>query len=239
MQHGAPPAIRVSGLTKTYAVRPVLRNLELEIAAGQRYVLFGGNGSGKTTLIKCLAGLARPDSGVIVIGSLDARRDGAEARRLVGVVTHQPLLYEDLTGLENLRFYGRMFQVQRLEERIAELARAFDAMAFLSARVRTLSHGMKKRISLCRALLHNPPVLLLDEPETGLDEEALRLLDNVLATGEARAMLMVTHSLERGMALADRVGVLSGGRIAYETDARSLDVPTFRQTYHGYLGAAR
>jgi len=233
-------ALQVRSLTKAFGLKPVLRALDFELALGQRYVLFGGNGSGKTTLIKCLAGLARPDAGSIAVAGLDTRRQGAEARRLVGVVTHQPLLYEELTGLENLRFYGRMFQVQRMEDRIQAIAAQLDAARFLSARVRTLSHGMKKRISLCRALLHDPPLLLLDEPETGLDEEALRLLDGVLASPSRprRTVLMVTHSLERGLALADQVGVLSGGRIAFQAEAKGLDPSAFRQTYHGLLGVA-
>ncbi|MBI2170904.1 MAG: heme ABC exporter ATP-binding protein CcmA [Chloroflexi bacterium] len=236
-----PFAIKVSGLTKTYGVKPVLHGLDLEVKAGQRFVLFGGNGSGKTTLLKCLAGLARPDAGDVAIAGMDARRQGPEARRLIGVVTHQPLLYEDMTGLENLRFYGRMFQTPRLEERIQQVAAQLDAAPLLSARVRTLSHGMKKRLSLCRALLHNPPVLLLDEPETGLDEEALRLLDALLTSeeGRGRTVLMATHSLERGLALADSVGVLSGGRIAYQAEAKGLDVAGFRQTYHSYLGVGQ
>ncbi len=234
-------ALQVRALQKAYGLKPVLRSLDLELSPGQRYVLFGGNGSGKTTFIKCLAGLSRPDEGSIAIAGMDTRRQGAESRRMVGVVTHQPLLYEALTGLENLRFYGRMFGVPNLEERIKTVTAQLDAARFLSARVHTLSHGMKKRISLSRALLHDPALLLLDEPETGLDEEALGLLDRVLETtaDRRRTVLMVTHSLERGMAFADQVGVLSGGRIAYQSTTRGLDAAAFRRTYHGLLGAAQ
>ncbi|MBI4201907.1 MAG: ABC transporter ATP-binding protein [Chloroflexi bacterium] len=233
------PAIAVTALTKTFSVRPVLRGLDLAVVPGQRYVLFGGNGSGKTTLLKCIAGLARPDEGAIAIAGLDTRRQGPAARRAIGFAGHDPLLYQDLTGLENLRFYGRMFQVDGLEDRIGAVADQLDASRFLNARVRTLSHGMRKRLSLCRALLHDPPVLLLDEPETGLDEEALALLDRVLAEGAGqRTVLMATHGLERGLAQADAVGILSGGRIAYQAQAKGLDAGAFRQTYHGYLGAA-
>ncbi|MBI4338734.1 MAG: ABC transporter ATP-binding protein [Chloroflexi bacterium] len=234
-----PIGIKVQGLAKSYGDRPVLRDLALEVAWGQRFVLFGGNGSGKTTLMKCLAGLARPDAGSIAIAGLEGQRQGAELRRCLGVVSHQPLLYEDLTGAENLRFYGRMYGVPELESRIALVGEQLKATRYLSARVRTLSHGMKKRLSLARALLHDPPVLLLDEPESGLDQEALELMDALLQSSEqARTVLMTTHNLERGLALADQAGILAGGRIAYQASTASLEATEFRRRFRRYLEVA-
>ena len=144
------PAIQIKGLSKSFGEGPVLRNLDLDVGWGERFVLFGGNGSGKTTLIKTLATLARPDAGLIRIAGWDGRRQGTMLRRSIGVVTHQPLLYDELTGYENLRFYGRMYRVLDLDQRIRVVAAQVGVAQRLSARVRTLSHGMQKRLSLAR-----------------------------------------------------------------------------------------
>jgi len=233
------PIVQVKGLRKSFAIRPVLHDLDLEVSPGERFVLFGSNGSGKTTLVKLLATLARADAGSIRIAGFDSRRQGPRLRRCIGVVTHQPLLYDDLTGYENLLFYGRMYRVPALPERIETVASQVGITRHLPMRVRTLSHGVQKRLSLARALLHNPPVLLLDEPETGLDQEALELLDAMLSsTGEAgRTVLVTTHNLERGLALGDRVGILAGGRIVYQASRGQVDAASLRETFMSYLGA--
>ncbi len=235
-----PAAIQVKGLYKSFGAGPVLHNLDLDVGWGERLVLFGGNGSGKTTLVKTLATLARPDAGLVRIAGWDSRRQGAMLRRSIGVVGHQPLLYEELTGYENLRFYGRMYSVPHLEERIQLVAEMVGVAQHLPARVRTLSHGMQKRLSLARALLHDPPVLLLDEPETGLDQEALERLDALLASkaDAPKTVLMTTHDLERGLALADRVAILARGRIVFLERRDAMDAATFRGTFMRYLGAA-
>ena len=234
-------AVQVKGLVKSFGGPPVLQGLDLEVAWGQRFVLFGGNGSGKTTLIKLLSTLARPDQGVVRVAGWDARRQGQMLRGSVGVVTHQPMLYGDLSGHENLRFFGKMFRVDNLEERIQTLARQVGMENHLSKRVRTLSHGMQKRLSLARALLHDPPVLLLDEPEAGLDEEALDMLDALLTSSGSptRTVVMTTHNLERGLAIGDRLGILAGGRIAFQESRDALDVAGFRKTVLRYLEEAR
>ena len=226
-------AIRIRGATKSYGAVPVLHNLDLEVGWGERLVLFGVNGSGKTTLIKLLATLARPDSGQIEIAGLDVRRQGAQARRSMGVVTHQALLYDDLTAYENLRFYGRMFGVTDLEQRISRVADLTGIAHRLQARTRTLSHGMQKRLSMARALLHSPPILIMDEPETGLDQEALEMLEGVVQQ-EAKAVLMTTHNLDRGLSMASRVAILAKGRIAYQAPREGLDVNEFRSIFDSY-----
>ncbi len=226
-------AIRVREATKSYGAVPVLHRLDLEVGWGERLVLFGVNGSGKTTLVKILATLARPNSGRIEIAGLDVRRQGAQARRSIGVVTHQTLLYDDLTAYENLRFYGRMFRVADLEQRIRQVADLTGIAHRLQARTRTLSHGMQKRLSLARALLHDPPILIMDEPETGLDQEALEMLEGVVQN-EAKAVLMTTHNLDRGLNLASRVAILAKGRIAYEAAREGLDANEFRRIFDSY-----
>ena len=211
-------AIDARGISKSYGRTQVLRELDLQVTWGQTLTVLGPNGSGKTTLIKTLATLAKPDSGQIHICGLSTRRSGARVRRAIGVVTHEPMLYDGLTGAENLRFFARMFALDRVEERISAVAAQMGVSDRLDARVGTLSHGMRRRFSIARALLHSPRVLIMDEPESGLDQQALGLLEALIAdkSNPDRAILMTTHNLERGIALADRVAILSRGSIAYD-----------------------
>ncbi len=211
-------AIDVRGLSKSYGRTQVLRDLDLQIPWGQTLTALGPNGSGKTTLIKTLATLAKPDAGEIRIADISSRRSGVRVRRVIGVVTHEPLLYDGLTGEENLRFFARMFALDHIEDRVQTVAEQMGVSDRLDVRVGTLSHGMRRRFSIARALLHSPRVLIMDEPESGLDQEALSLLESLIAdrTNPNRAILMTTHNFDRGIALADHVAILSRGRIAYD-----------------------
>ena len=156
-------AIDARGIGKSYGRTQVLRELDLQVPWGQTLTVLGPNGSGKTTLIKTLATLAKPDSGEVRIAGLSTRRSGARVRRAIGVVTHEPLLYDGLTGEENLRFFARMFALDRIDERIGEVAAQMGIIDRLDARTGTLSHGMRRRFSIARALLHSPRVLIMDE----------------------------------------------------------------------------
>ena len=206
------------GLSKSYGRIRALNNFDLQVPWGETLTVLGPNGSGKTTLIKTLATLAKPDAGEVRIGGVSIRRNGARVRRIIGVVPHEPLLYDGLTGAENLRFFARMFALDRIEERVAHVAAQMGIGDRLDMRVGALSHGMRRRFSIARALLHSPRLLLMDEPESGLDQQALGLLERLITdkTNPERAILMTTHNFDRGIALADRVAVLAQGRIAYE-----------------------
>ncbi len=214
---GTNLAIDIRGLNKSYGRTQVLRNLDLQVPWGQTLTILGPNGSGKTTLLKTLATLAKPDSGEIRIAGLSTRRNGTAVRRSIGVVTHEPLLYDGLTGAENLRFYARMFALDHIDDRIQFAAAQLGITDHLDARVGILSHGMRRRFSIARALLHSPRILIMDEPESGLDQQALELLHNLISdsTSARRTILMTTHNFERGVALADRIAILSRGRIGY------------------------
>ena len=211
-------AIDARAIAKSYGRAQVLRDLHLQVPWGQTVTVLGPNGSGKTTLIKTLAMLAKPDAGEVRIAGLSTRRDGMRVRRAIGVVTHEPLLYDGLTGAENLRFFARMFALDRIDERIGEVAAQMGVTSRLDTKVGALSHGMRRRFSIARALLHSPRILIMDEPESGLDQQALSLLEALIAdnANPDRAILMTTHNFERGIALADRVAILSRGRIAYD-----------------------
>ena len=232
------PAIEVRGASKAYGRSIALNNLDLSVPWGKALTVFGPNGSGKTTLIKVLATLSKPDAGTITIAGLDARRDDSYARRLIGVMTHDPLLYDDLTARENLRFAARMFGLTDTDGRIESIADQLDITARLDQRVGTLSHGWKKRFSLARALIHDPPILLMDEPESGLDEQALTGLGEVLREESVlrRTVVLTTHNFERGLQFGDEVAILVKGRLVYrESSANVADADTLRNTYAQHI----
>ena len=232
------PAIEVRGVSKAYGRSIALNDISLSVPWGKVLTVFGPNGSGKTTLIKVLATLSKPDSGTINIAGIDARRDGSFARRLIGVMTHDPLLYDDLTARENLRFTARMLGIQDPVERIEAVSTKLDITARLDQRVGTLSHGWKKRFSLARALLHDPSILLMDEPESGLDAQALSGLGEVLRESEAirRTVVLTTHNFERGLEFGDEVAILARGRIVYhESTSNVRDADTLRIIYSQYI----
>jgi ABC-type multidrug transport system ATPase subunit len=177
---------------------------------------------------------------------------GSEVRRRIGLASHQTLLYEDLSAEENLRFYGRMYEVSDLEERITALLQRVGLEHRRRDLVRTFSHGMHQRLSIARALLHDPAILLLDEPYTGLDQQAAEVLREVLASplsppkfggmqggAISRTVLMTTHNLEQGLELCDRAAILFNGRIVYQAAKSQLDVATFREAYSHHLHVSR
>ena len=232
-------AISVRGLCKDFGDEPVLWDLDLSVGWGEILVIFGANGVGKTTLLKVLSTQARPDSGEVWVGGVERKHKPGAIRRMIGVVAHRPLLYEDMTCMENLLFFGRMYGLKDLHERARARLRLVGLDGHGQRKVRTLSHGMQKRLAIARATLHDPAVLLMDEPEAGLDQEALEMLGRQLWSWKemGRAVVMTTHNLEQGLAWGDRVAILSGGKIAFEESRHSLDVASFTGTYRQLLEA--
>ena len=237
---GGGAGIEARGLWKAYGRTQALRGVDLRVAWGQTLTILGANGCGKTTLIKTLATLTKPDAGEALIGGASARHNARRARRVMGVVTHEPLLYDGLTGGENLRFFARMFGVEREDERVQEVAARMGITRRLDDKAGALSHGLRRRFSIARALLHSPRALIMDEPESGLDQEALGLLEAVIrdSAGAGCAVLMTTHNIERGAALGDRVAILAGGRIAWEDRADAVSVADLRALYADHFGRA-
>lgn len=207
--------VKVRGLTKVFGKVFALREVDLDVPSGQFLTIFGPNGAGKTTLLRILATLTRPTSGEVIICGQDIAKSGCALRRSIGFVSHHPLLYEDLSAVENLRFYGLLYSVPELEKRIEELLRLFGLRHRRHEPVRSFSRGMQQCLSLARAILHNPPLLLLDEPYTGLDHQAASLLSDFLkeAHDGSRTIIMTTCDPEKGLALCDRAVVLVEGRI--------------------------
>ena len=208
-------AIAARGLAKQYGRLRALQAVDLDVAPGERVALFGPNGAGKTTLIRLLATAMRPTAGDLWIAGLDAAAHPAEARRQLGLVSHLTYLYPDLSAEENLRFYGRMFGVSDLEARITESLARVGLEHVRRRPTRTFSRGMQQRLTIARATLHRPSILLLDEPETGLDEDAAAHLPHLLdLDGPARpAVIMATHNHALGRALCTRVVHLERGQM--------------------------
>ncbi len=196
-------------------------------------VIFGPNGAGKTTLIKVLATIMNPSSGRVLVDGLSLTSNAEEVRHKIGVVSHQTFLYSNLTAYENLKFYSRMYDVPHPEKRIRELVSLLGMTSRLYDRVGTFSRGMQQRISIARALLHKPTVMLLDEPETGLDQQATSLLWEALkAEGEGkRTIILISHSLERGFEVCDQVAILVRGKIVFRQPRQGLDLAGLKEAY--------
>ena len=213
-------ALRISHLTKRFGTFRAVSDLTLRIEEGQFVSLFGPNGAGKTTLLKLVAGLLKPTSGTI---SLRFNGSGP-ARRNVGYVSHQSLLYQEMTGIENLLFYSRLYGVARPRERSRRVLKKMGLSGAGEQLVREYSRGMKQRLTLGRALLHEPSLLLLDEPYVGLDQQGNRLLTRILRSlkdGD-HTVLLVTHNLSEGLELCDRVLIQHRGSLVYDRASHGL-----------------
>ena len=232
------PYVEIKGLKKSFSLKPVLRGVDLFLDQGERIALLGANGAGKTTLLRILAGLTRPDAGNVCIAGLDMEREAQQVRHLVGFVGHQPYLYDELTAMENLLFFGRMYAVKKTHERATELLERVGLARRAGERAGTLSRGQQQRLALARALLHSPQLLLLDEPDAGLDEEGTGLLEALLRehTERGGTMLFTTHNLERALKFSDRIAMLGGGRVAYQQATRELELGGVRQVYQEVMG---
>jgi len=225
--------IEVRKLTKSFGPRTALAGVDLSIGAGEFVTLVGPNGAGKTTLLRILATLSRPSSGTVHIRGLDASCDGEQIRRHIGFLSHRTLLYDDLTADQNLRFYARMYGVSESEVRIGNLLDRVGLGMRREDRVQTFSRGMKQRLAVARAVLHEPEVLLLDEPYTGLDPQATQTLTDLLLelAGEGRLILLTTHRISRGLAVGQRMLVLHHGRLVYDQLRTAISPDTFADTY--------
>ncbi|HEU4463152.1 MAG TPA: ABC transporter ATP-binding protein [Solirubrobacterales bacterium] len=215
-QEKAVPAIRVAALRRDYGDRPALDGVGFELPAGASLVVLGPNGAGKTTLLRILATLLRPSGGDATVLGCSLPNEAWKLRGRIGYLGHEPLLYQDLSGRENLRFQARLHGIERgaAEMRIEELLRAVGMERRADERVAELSAGMRQRLSICRCILHEPELLLLDEPDSNLDVEGRELARALIGPGEGRTRVVVTHDPERHLPEADQVLRLGIGETA-------------------------
>jgi heme exporter protein A len=216
--------IKVKKLVKRFGLKTVLRGLDFSVQPGEFVALLGPNGAGKTTFLRILASLSRPSLGDVSVAGYSLPGQAAQVRARLGVVSHMPLLYEDLTAEENLRFYARMYGISNPEERMTDVLGMVGLEHRRKDLVRTFSRGMQQRLAIGRAVIHDPDVMLFDEPYTGLDQDASEMLDEVLRSvaAKGRTVVMTSHDLARAEDLATRFDILSRGAIA--TSARHADL---------------
>jgi heme exporter protein A len=232
------PLIRITGLRKAFGRHRVLRGIDIDIEAGSSVILLGPNGAGKTTMLRILATLSKASSGDVQIAGVSVNDNPEGIRQYLGMVSHSPLLYGDLSAEENLTFYARLYGVSETDGRREDLLQRVGLHHRRKDLVRTYSRGMVQRLAIARALLHNPPILLLDEPDTGLDPQAAEMMTALLREigGSQRTIVMTTHHLERGLELADRVLILSGGRLVFDERISGLSYGDLRPLYDQYVG---
>jgi len=226
-------AIEARGVKKSFGRTWALRGVDLEVAPGECLALLGPNGSGKTTLLRILATLIRPTEGSIRIFGLDPRREGEACRRLLGFVGHDSFLYGSLSVEENLYFYASLFGLRDIPARTREVLEALGLERRAHDLVRTLSRGLQQRAAIARALLHDPKLVLLDEPLTGLDAQASKNFGELLAQlrGEGRAIIMATHNLTEGLEACDRAVILLEGRVAQVIEGPGMRGERLREAF--------
>ena len=216
--------ILVKKLVKRFGLKTILRGVDFQVQPGEFVALLGPNGAGKTTFLRILASLSRPSLGEVNIAGYKLPDQAAQVRARLGVVSHLPLLYSDLSAEENLRFYARLYGIMNDQSRITEVLELIGLETRRRDLVRTFSRGMQQRLAIGRAILHDPEVMLFDEPYTGLDQDAASVLDDILKTvaRQGRTVVMTSHDLSRVENLATRFDILSRGVIAASATQRQL-----------------
>jgi heme exporter protein A len=233
----SPHAVEVRDLTRAFGVRKALDGVTFDLPAGSFLSVFGPNGAGKTTLIKVLTTLLNPSSGEARVCGHDVVTDAVELRHKIGLISHNPLLYPDLTAEENLHFFAEMYGVESPAERVNELLRAVELDHRRLDITRTFSRGMTQRLSIARALLHRPDTLFLDEPYSGLDPHAADILDSLIAQIRGdHTFVMISHDLDKGLELCSHALILARGRVVLFEERGAIDSEAFRETYRATVG---
>lgn len=229
----AGPVLEARKLSKRYGHVRALRDLSLRVEGGCLLAAFGPNGAGKTTLLRILAGLVRPTGGDVLVDGRPLQHDAGAVRRRIGYVSHKSMLYDSLSARENLQFVGRLHAVEDRLVRVDQLLRTLDLHDRADEPVGILSRGLRQRVSIARALLADPDLILLDEPFSGLDQHAAVVLRTLLQAvrRRGRTVVLVTHDLERGLELADRVVILEGGRLVHDAPREGLDRAALEELY--------
>lgn len=230
-------AIETKKLTKVFGDRKALDKVSIEVPEGAFLSIFGPNGAGKTTLVRTLATLSRATSGTALVAGFDAKEEPDKVREHIGLISHNPMLYPDLTAMENLMFTAQLYGVVNAEERVRELLRAVELDHRRFDVVRTFSRGMTQRLSIARALMNDPDVVFLDEPYAGLDPHAVEIFDGLIEQlRDGRTFIMVSHDLQKGFDVCTHALVLARGRVVSHAPKEDIDFEQFRQLYRETVG---
>jgi len=230
--------IKIEDLSKSFGSFYALHNINLAINAGEFWIIVGPNGAGKTTLLKIIATLSQPSSGSVRINGTVTTKDKLEIRKQVGFIGHQTFLYNNLTAEENLKFYARMYDLKDAKQQIDDILTRVGLWNRKEDLVRTFSRGMQQRLSIGRALLTDPTIILLDEPFSGLDQGAIDNFIHIFTSliSPDRTIIMTTHNLQLGFQLATHFVILSSGEIVQESLTETIDVSRFKTIYRELTG---
>jgi heme exporter protein A len=232
------PALEVDHLARTFGIRKALDGVDFQLPSGAFLSIFGPNGAGKTTLLRVLTTLQNPSSGTARVLGLDVVRDAVELRSRIGLISHNPLLYPDLSAEENLAFFADMYGVDDPATRVRELLDSVELSHRRFDLTRTFSRGMLQRLSIARALLHSPDVLFLDEPYSGLDPHAMDILDHLIAQVRGQhTFVMVSHDLAKGLELCSHALILAKGTVVKFDEKENIDDETFAAEYRAIVGS--
>ncbi len=233
----AAVAVKACGVERRFSHMRVLRGLDLELERGRTLSIFGSNGAGKTTFLNILAGLLRPDRGSVELFG-ETLPGSAELRRRIGVVGHEAFVYGDMSAYENLEYYSRLYKVEKTG-RVEAILDEVGLRAAAKRPARTYSRGMLQRLALARAVLHEPELLLLDEPFTGLDPVGARLLSTLIGGlhEQGVTIILTVHDFERGLEVADDVVVLHRGRVGWRSAQELPDTAQMSEIYESTVGA--
>jgi len=233
-------AIKCTDLTKVFGLRRALDKVSFELPEGAFLSIFGPNGAGKTTLLRILSTLSRPTTGTAQVLGLDLKEKPSDLRAHIGFISHKPLLYLDLSAEENLLLAARLYGVEAPEQRVHELLATVELTSRRHDIVRTFSRGMTQRLSIARALVHDPQVVFLDEPYSGLDPHAVRIFDELLLKIKQRSgtqtFCMVSHDMQKGLTLASHLLILERGKVVLFAEKEQVDPEEFVQLYHHSVG---
>ena len=220
-------------INKFFGRYRVLCDVDLKLREGQFLTIFGANGAGKTTLLKIIAMLLKPNSGNIYINGMDINKDSEKLRKDIGFISHNTFLYNDLTPYENLKLFCTLYNVKNPDEQVKYVLNKVGLLRRSSEAIRSFSRGMHQRLAVARAFLHNPSLLLLDEPYTGLDQKASTVLNQILNSlhDEGKTAIITTHNIEQGLEIADKVAVLSKGYVVYEKSKSQINIDEFKKLY--------
>ncbi len=228
----------VENLEKSIGGKQIIHPVSFTVPKSQFVTVLGPNGAGKSTLFKMLSLATQPSKGNILIGGKKATINTADLRKEIGVISHQTFLYDNLSAFENLMFYGKAYQVANLHERIKDVLRYVGLQLYIHDPVRTFSRGMQQRLSIARAILHNPSLLFLDEPYTGLDQHAIQILNEVLGSLHQanHTLFMITHNYEEALTLSNRLIVINKGKFVYDAETTGIKAEDFRTIYLQLVG---